>query len=347
MNSEGTLDDFVLKAYTETNGLFGNGDMADFIAKLHEKSRFQQIYQSLEIFGRKAHYILLASLLDSINKLYAKLWNDMNSRIDMFRQKAEDPTELAKKIAEVKQDLDIIQNKLSRGVDSVVRRYRGDEGIIKVEAEEAVKDFLSSVGKIAPDSDTAFTSLERLSLKKIDQFKELQERLQHQVVEEFDKELVALSDKSSIPFESLKPDFTDETFKKIKEATESKAYETRSFEEGVTFKKTHTYSEYVQNRHFDIIKNDILNRLDELKNSLVKNLEDFVENIRTKYITELSNNANTKKAELDAIMEAKKTAEQIQDIIKELTSKTKELSAAQTDVKKIKGGISKYVQHNN
>ena len=31
----------------------------------------------------------------------------MNSRIDMFRQKAEDPTELAKKIAEVKQDLDI------------------------------------------------------------------------------------------------------------------------------------------------------------------------------------------------------------------------------------------------
>ena len=34
-------------------------------------------------------------------------------------------------------------------------------------------------------------------------------------------------------------------------------------------------------------------------------------------------------------------------IIKELTSKTKELSAAQTDVKKIKGGISKYVQHNN
>ena len=28
----------------------------------------------------------------------------MNSRIDMFKQKAEDPTELAKKIAEVKQE---------------------------------------------------------------------------------------------------------------------------------------------------------------------------------------------------------------------------------------------------
>ena len=161
------------------------------------------------------------------------------------------------------------------------------------------------------------------------------------------KRFAFLSDKSTIPFESLKPDFTDETFKKIKESTKSKAYETRSYEEGVTFKKTHTYSEYVQNRHFDIIKKDILHRLDVLKNSLVENLEDFVENIRTKYIAELSNNANAKKAELDAIMDAKNTAEQIQDIIKELTSKTDELSAAQSDVKKIKGGISKYVQHNN
>lgn len=103
----------------------------------------------------------------------------------------------------------------------------------------------------------------------------------------------------------------------------------------------------MQNRHFDIIKNDILNRLTVLKNSLTDNLGEFVDNIRSKYITELSNNANTKKAELDAIMEAKKTAEQIQDIIRELTSKANELSAAQTDVKKIKGGISKYVQHNN
>jgi len=284
LNENGTLDDFVTKAYFETNGMFGSGDTQDFIDKLKEKSRFKQVYDALNIFGRKAHYLLLAALLDSINNLYAKLWNDMNSRIDMFKQKAEDPTELAKKIAEVKQDLDIIQNKMSRGVDGVVRRFRGDEGIIRTEAEAAVKDFLASVGKIAPDSSDAFNQLERLSLKKIDQFKELTERVQHQVVAEFDEALVALSDKSSIPFESLKPDFTEDTFKQIKEKTKSKAYETRSYEDGVTFKKTHTYSEYVQNKHFDIIKKDILRRLDELKNDLIANLEDFVENIRTQNI---------------------------------------------------------------
>lgn len=252
LNQNGTLDDFVAKAYFETNGMFG--DTQDFIEKLKEKSRFKQVYDALNIFGRKAHYILLAALLDSINNLYAKLWNDMNSRIDMFKQKAEDPTELAKKIAEIKQELDIIQNKMSRGVDGVVRRFRGDKGVIRTEAEAAVEDFLASVGKIAPDSSDAFNQLKRLSLKKIDQFKELTKKVQLQVVAEFDEALVALSDKSSIPFESLKPDFTEATFKQIKESTKSKAVETRSYEEGLTFKKTKTYSVYVQNKHFNMVK---------------------------------------------------------------------------------------------
>lgn len=344
LNSEGTLDGFVKAAYTDTNGLFGDGD---FIKRLQEKSRFVQIYHSLEVFGRKAHYILLAALLESVSKLYEKLWNDMNSRIDMFRQKAEDPTELAKKIAAVKQELDIIQNKMSRGVDGVVRRFRGDEGIIRVEADKAVDDFLSLVGKIAPDANDAFAKLEKLSLTKIDQFKVLTEQLQHQVVAEFDEELVALSDKNSIPFESLKPDFTEETFKQIKNSTESKAYETHSYEEGITFKKTHTYSTYVQNKHFDIIKKDILCRLDVLKNNLIENLEDFVENIRTKYIAELSSNAGAKKTELDAIMDAKTTAEQTLTIIQELIEIANRITARRTEVNQIKGGITKYVQHNN
>ena len=344
LNKEGKLDDFVVKAYWDTNGLSGNGDTDDFIKNLQDKSRFKKIYEALDVFGRKAHYLLLAALLDSINKMYAKLWNDNNSRIDMFRQKAEDPMELAKKIATVKQDLDVIQNKMSRGVDGIVRRFRGDEGIIRKEAEAAVKDFLDSVGKISPDASDAFDKLEKASLSKIDQFKELTEHLQKQMVKEFDEELIALSDKSSISYESIKPDFTEETFKKIKDETESKAQETRSYEDGITFKKTHTYSVYVQNKHFRIIKDNIMSRLDVLKNDLIANLEDFIENIRSKYIEELANNAQVKKNELDAIMEAKKTAEQIADIIIDLKGKSEEISDAQAMVRKIRGGILKHVQ---
>lgn len=347
LNAEGTLDAFVAKAYTETNVLFGTGDINDFIKRLQEQSRFENIYFALETFGRKAHYILLAALLDAINDLYAKLWNDTNSRIEMFKQKAEDPTELAKKIAVVKQELDIIQNKLSRGVDGVVRRFRGDEGIIKTEAERAVIDFRSSVETIDPNAQDAFNKLKTLSLEKIDFFKILTERLQHQVVNEFDKELILLSDKSSIPFESLKPNFTEETFKQIKDSTKAKATETKKYTEGVTFKKSREYPAYVQDKHFRLIKTDILDRLDVLKNDLTSNLEDFVERIRTTYIDELGRNARAKKDELDAIMEAKISAEKNQEIIEKLTNQAEQISVAQSIAARIRGGIAKNVQRDN
>lgn len=347
LNNNGTLDDFVIKAYSETSGIFGSGDTQDFIEKLQEKSRFKQVYDALDVFGRKAHYILLAALLDSINNLYAKLWNDLNSNIDMFRQKAEDPNELAKKIADIKRELDIIQNKMYRGVDEVVHRFQSDDGIIRTEAEAEVLDFLASLEKIDPNSSDAINQLERLSLEKIDNFVELQEKIQHQIIEEFDKVLVELSDKGSIPFESLRPDFTEETFEEIKNSNKSKAYETRSYEEGATFKKSHTFSVYVRSKHFNLIKNDILQRLDELKNNLIANLVGFVGKIRKKYIEELAANAHGKKEDLDAIMEAKATAEQMRDIIQELTIKADKLDAARAEVNKIKGGISKYVQPKN
>lgn len=344
LNQEGTLDDFVVKAYTDTTGLFGSGDKNDFIRALQEKSRFSHIYNALEVFGRKAHYILLGALLDSIVRLYVRLWNDLNTQMDMFRQKAEDPSELAKKIAQIKHELDTINDKMYRGVDSVVRRFRGDEGLIRTTATDAVEDFTNQVASINPGASDAFAELERQSIHKIDAFKNLTAELQKQVVAECDKELVSLSDRSSIPFESLKPDFTEETFSEIRESTKSKANETHSYETGVTFTKTHTYSEYSQNKHFGIVKNNIMQRLETIKADLIANLEDFVEKIRTRYIDELSKNADTKKRELDSIMEAKATAEQIADIIEDMSHLMTRIESAKANATKIRGGISKNVQ---
>ena len=343
----GILDDFVKNAYLETkNDIFGCEGSSDFVKKLEEKSRFTTIYHSLEIFGRKAHYILLSALLESIYKLYGKLWNDINSNIDMFRQKAEDPTELAKKIAEVKGDIDNIQNKMSRGVTDVVRRFRGENGVISSEAEIAAKNFLELVERINHDSETAFNDLEKYTKSKIKQYEDLTKSLQMKVVAEFDKELVELTDKSSIHYDDLKPDFTDETFEKIKSETKAKAYESKT-DPGGCFKKSHTYSVYMQNRHFDIVKKNVLDEVDITKNKFITQLEDFVEAVRTKYIAELAKNARAKEEVLDRIMEAKTTAEQTMEIIQELSVETNKIVSAQAAVDKIKGGISKYVQLSN
>ena len=69
-----------------------------------------------------------------------------------------------------------------------------------------------------------------------------------------------------------------------------------------------------------------------------------MEKIRTRYIDELSKNADTKKRELDSIMEAKATAEQIADIIEDMSQLMTRIESAKADATKIKGGISKNVQ---
>ena len=343
LNKEGKLDDFVKAAYLDTNTIFGEGD---FITVLHDKSRFDQVYQALEMFGRRAHYILLGSLLDSICKLYSKLWNDTDSQIKLFQQKAEDPKIFANKIKNIKDELADIEEKTHCGVFIVTQRYTDDDdGIIRMEIEAAANDYSNAVEKIPPDSSDAFQQLERLCLKKIEQFKSLQEKIQQQMVKDFDEELIKLSDKSSIPFESLQPNFTEETFKQIKEETESDAYETHSYEEGLTFKKTHTYSVYVQNKHFLIIKNSIETRLAKIKEVLSKNLMEFVNKIQDKYTVKLSENAKIKEEELNTIEKAKQDAEQIQMIISGLSAKASDISKAQTEATKLKGGILKYVQN--
>lgn len=346
LNSEGTLDDFVTKAYTETNGLFGDGDITDFIKKLQEKSRFEQIYRSLEVFGRKAHYILLATLLTSIENLYAKLWGDLSSNIDLYRSKAEDPKELAKKIGTLKTELEKIKNMIYKGVNQEDHRFRGDEGIIRTTAEAAVNEFLSEVKKIDPNASDAFERLEKASMKKIEKFSNLTKDLQDAVVAEFDKNLIALSNPDSIPFESLRPNFTDDTFRKILEDTRGKANVTK-YEEGGTFKKSKTYSVYSQNRHFGVLLDNIKGRLQDIKKEMVEILMDFVSGISKMYLEELGKNADAKKAEYDAIMEAKATAEQISEIIEVLTDKQNLIFEAKTTAISLKGGITKYVQHND
>lgn len=341
LNKAGTLDAFVTQAYTETNGIFGEGD---FIKALQEKSRFGYVYNSLEAFGRKAHYILLGSLLDSICDLYIKLYSDLIFQMKMFHQKVENPTELAKKIANVKQELDVINNKVYRGVDTVVRRFLGDDGIIRVEANKAVKDFENRVSEIDARSANAFDELERQSVKKIDFFKELSSALQRNVVSEFDKELISLCDNSDLPVELLQPNFTEQTFDEIRKSTESKAKERESYEDGITFTETKWRSVYSRNKHFELIKTNILSRIETIKNDLIEQLVAFTENIRTRYIEELSKNADAKKKELDAIIEAKATAEQIKELINDLTTLTEQISSAKSEAKKIKGGIVKNVQ---
>lgn len=337
------LDSFVYKAYSQTKG---SSDY--FIEKLKQISRFQQVDNALECFGRKAHYLLLSNLLASMITLYEYLGVNIDSNIKCIksRQETKDPKVFEAQISKLQDELEQIESKMHDGVEDVTRQFIGYNGIIKNTITKEVKDFSVAANKIAKDEDS-FAKLEKLSFEKIEKFQEFTQTIQEQIVKEFDKELIQLSDKSSISFISLKPDFTADTFKKIKDSTEKNAYETRSFETGVTFKTTHTHSVYSQPKHFELIKHNIEGRLTALKNNLSENLIAFVTNIQNKYTNELSKNAQVKANELDAIMKAKATAEQMREIIQELSNFIGSIHTTQADITKIIGGIAKYVQRKN
>ncbi|SKA67954.1 GTPase domain-containing protein [Desulfobaculum bizertense] len=341
LNKLGTLDDFTLTAYQETNGFLGEGD---FIQALQQKSNFNAVYNALETFGRKAHYILLSLLLDSICTIYSKLDNDLACNLDSFRKKAEDPRELAKKITRVNEEIKKIENKLYDKLDEVTKQFIGDEGIISQSATKEIASFSEEVSQINPRSDRAFTELEEISKKKIQYYIDLTTTLSKKIVSQFDKELITLSKGTTVPSITLQPNFTEETFKDIKESNASKAYIERSYEDGATFKKTHTYSEYSQNKHFNLIKNSITERLDTIQSDLVGLLLDFTFAIRKRYRNDLEKNALIKMDELDSIEKKKATAEQLLVIIEQFNIFMKKTSLAQSDAEKIKGGIEKNVQ---
>lgn len=335
------LDPFVYKAYSQTKG---SSDY--FIEKLKQISRFQQVDNALECFGRKAHYLLLSNLLASMITLYEYLGVNIDSNIKCIksRQETKDPKVFEAQISKMQDELQQIEKKMHDGVEYVTHQFTGYDGIIRKTMEKEVKDFSVAANKIDAEDEDSFTKLEKLSFEKIEKFQNFTKTIQEQIVEEFDKELIQLSDKSSISFISLKPDFTEDTFKKIKDSTEKNANETRSFETGVTFKKTHTHSVYSQKKHFKLIKNNIDRRLIDLTRNLTNNLLAFVINIQNKYTNELNKNAQVKANELDAIMKAKATAEQMRDIIQELSAFIGSIHTTQADITKIGGGIAKYVQ---
>lgn len=341
LNEQGDLDDFVIKAHSETTGIFASKNILSFIDVLREKSRFNSVYNGLNTLGRKAHYLLLHSLLESIEEIYTKLLMKLKNNISLLERKVADPIALSQKIGEIKKELDVIQNKMSKGVND---QAQYSNGIIECTAKRLENDFKQTVDTIDADSEDAFNQLKMASFKTVEEFQNLTKTLREDLINRFDETLITLTDKPIISFEELKPDFTEDTFKELRESTESKSYNPESYETGVTFKKTHTYPRYSQNKHFRIVKENILNRLETIKNDMKNILFDFVGLIQDRYINELAKNARKKKDELDEIEALKAEAEELIELIKKLSEFTEKLDMANGQVRNVKGGISKYVQ---
>lgn len=346
LDDDGSLDPIAERPWRNAHRN-PEGDVREaFVEGLKNMSNFDTVRQTLDKFGRKAHYLLLLELLESIYGMYGKLWNDVISRIDMFKEKADDPAELERKVIGLKEDLEEIQNKMFRVVNEITYRYQGTDGIILKEVEEEVQEFRESVRKIDLDSREAFNQLERAAMDEMEKFVPLQKKVQEEIVAECNAKLVDLGGKGEIPFDALTPDFTEETFQEIRKSTRDSAQEVKEYTSGVCFKETHKYPVYSQHKHFKLVRDDIMKRLEGekgIKQNVINNLNGFVDNLKARYVTELKKNAQAKKDEMDAIQKAEINAKRTQEIIEEHSSQAKRIKEKQGDVGELKERISQYV----
>lgn len=318
------------------------GDKEQLQEELKRISNFDVIDQALNKFGRKAQYIALSEFLGRILKMYGKMAVSLRDKIDNYSLKAEDPAKLAIKIAETQAELTDIENRLNEKVDEITLKYAGsgNKGLIQQEAEKVMAEFREEIKKLDADSSGSIDALEKASFRKVDSFVDFQDRLQKNVVAECNEALkVALSDKSTIEFTTLEPDFTTEVVEDIKTNVKKDSNERVPFETGKTFKKTEYVPIFSQKKYYKLFSDSITERLEGIKNQAVRELRSFVSHTVTAYTKELARNADLKREELSKIKNDKKTADELQELIESLKADLSLIEPAQKRVEELKGGI--------
>lgn len=300
---------------------------------------------ALNLFARKAHYILLSDFLSRMQLVIEKVTDGLEASIGFYKEKAEDPIELGNKINHIKRELEDLTEKINRKVDEVAEKYSETNGVIDRKAASVICDYKAEIERIDEKDSASLGELEKISFRKIDIFTQFEAELQKNIVAECDEALVALSDKSAIKYSTLKPDLTKESFDKIKDDIKKSGQAEVSYHytTGVTFKKTETVSRFSQPRYYALVRDSIKKRMNEIKNQAVSDLRDFVTKTTTAYSEELARNAKIKRDKLNEIVQKKQTAEEIQATIKGLEYLLTQLQPMGEHIRGLKGGIEKYV----
>lgn len=348
MNTQKTAEPFLKAAWFDSLD-----DKEQFLAELKRYSNFNAVDRALNIFGRKAHYIMLSEFLGEILKLYAKILVDLRDQISLYQEKAKNPEELSKTIKILKNEIYEIEDKMQSSVSEILEKYAGSGpgGIIAKKADEVISAYKASIEKINvsdgdddDDVSSALDKLEKISLRQIDIFKNYEDELQKNVIAECDAALMQLSDKSKINYLSLEPNLTKSEINRIKESAESSALKEETYTSGKTFKKTHTISVFSNERYYSKVKESILERIEGIKNDAIGDLRGFVFDTIALYSRELNENAKEKTARLSSIEKEKQTAEETQKKIQSLNETLLLAESNEAKVNEIKGGIDSGLQ---
>ncbi len=336
LEEKGIADDFLSLALYRARG-----KKEVFLETLKKISNFDLIDSSLNQFAHNAQYIALNDFLANMIAVIKKVKNKIKEDIDLYKLDIKDPVELRKLLNDKKEELNSLSNKLHRTVNQISSKYMDLGGEIETVAEAEIKAYKEEIAEINESSMTSVDKLKDATFRKIDRYVELERELQKKVIAECDEALIAFSNKSSINFEVIKPNFTQEDFEKLSNEIRASdvSYDVEHFTTGVTFKKTDSRPVFSQTMYFNAVKKNIEGRLDNIKSRTIKDLHKFVNQVTNLYIEELGKNRKIVQDEYNEIAQAQRTTEELQGLVDSLSEKLIEVDRISDMMDSIKGGV--------
>ena len=333
------LEDFIKLSYYDTIGGFANGSISDCIQSLESKSRFKRVYSLLEKFGRKSHYILLKDVLKSMIRLYDGLNQEFDDQIESWKQKIKNPNDIDAKIKKLEDEQAEILNRIVRGTADIQYFYSGDEeGKIKKIADDVVSRYKEKINGLNPNEVGSIDHLKSFSVDTLEEYMQISQSIQREVIEACNNLLKSISNNNDL-VGFIQPDYESIDFKEIEKLSKSNSEERRKIKEAGTFTDAEYISVFSQNLYFKNFSNNIEERLNSIKNELVKDLMEFVSNSIEMYKAELKFNARNKINELKEINEIKVENTVIIKYIEKIGQLYNSSKEVQVDLKAIEKGI--------
>lgn len=309
----------------------------------NEKKEKVQKNEGTEKFVRKEQYYALNEIIKEIPSICKKIEDSLKYEMKLYEDKiTKNPVDFAKEISKIQKKIDEINIKISRKVDEVRCKYINSKGIIEKKAEEKISELEKEIKSLDYQNDESINELEKISFRKIKELKDSCKIIQRDIVEEYNKEFDALIDRFEVIYPILELDFIEEDLKNMEDEIKKEISEEKSYETGIIFKKTHFYSEYSKTKHFEILKENILGKMNKIQIKVVYNLIDFVNNIVDKYVEELFKNANEEKQKLNELLEEKKEID-IKMKVEKLEYLIKEITLFENKAKSLREEIKQYI----
>lgn len=301
--------------------------------------------EGTEKFVRKEQYYALNEIIKEIPSICKKIEDGLKYEVKLYEDKiTKNPVDFVKEINDIQNKINEINIKIGRKSEEVREKYTSfdPKGIILIKTEEKILELKKEIEYLDTKNDDSINQLKKISSKKIKELKESCKIIQRDIVEEYNKEFDALIDRFEAIYPILELDFTEEDLKNMEDEIKKDISEEKSYETGVIFKKTHFYSEYSKTKHFEILKENILGKMNKIQIKVVDNLIDFVNNISNECVKELIKNANEQKQKLTELLEEKKEID-IKMEVEKLEHLIKEITLFENKAKSLRKEINQYI----